>query len=434
MNLHLKVSPLYERILGCKKRIILLRGGSSSTKTYSVCQAIAQWLAMGQFLQDEPLMSGVFSVFRRYSATLDKSVMRDFENILFKTDALAEYVRNGKIKQNKSDKTFTYFDGTNKRVVEFCGADDEQKVRGARRDYLYCNEANELNFKKEFHQLNIRTHLRVIVDFNPDDIESWLNTELELKRAITKKDVDVVVSTYKDNPFLNEQEKQEIRDLKDVDEMLYIIYNKGEYGTPKGRVFKKVDYHPSGVPLSAKLVGHGLDFGYANDKTALTAVYLVRSDGLEDDKRDSLFFEKILYEKGMTNNDIADKLDAIGFDRHDEIIADCAEPKSIEELCRRGYNVKPVSKGKDSINYGIMIMKQYKLWVIDNSPEIMTEFRKYKYTELKDGTFVNKPIDKFNDGIDSIRYVCMTKLLREPEDVPQVTETSNPTDPYANMG
>lgn len=421
MELRLKVSPLYQRILKCTKRILLLRGGSSSTKTYSVLQAIMQWLATGQFLQDAPLKDGIFSVFRKYSATLDKSVLRDFQDITNKTEAIDKLVKQGIIKQNKSNKTFTYDDGTNKRLVEFCGADDEQKLRGPRRDYLFCNEANELNFKKEFHQLNIRTRRRVIVDFNPDDIDCWLNTELEQKRAVTEGDVDIVTSTYKDNPFLTDVERQEIESLKNVDDLLWIVYAKGEYGTPKGRVFKNVNYNPSGVPLDAKLIAHGLDFGYTNHPTALIAVYLGKNKGGMDDERDSLFFEEILYETRLTNDDIADRLDATGFDVQDEVLADSAEPKSIEELCRRGYNVKPAKKGRDSVNYGIDIMKQYKLWVAGNSPNIMKEFRKYKWLEDKNGDFVNVPIDKFNHAIDAIRYVCMERLIKT---VPRKTKVS----------
>lgn len=383
-----------------------------------MCQSIIQWLVTGQYLNDEPLMTGIFSVFRKHSATLDKSVLRDFENIMHSNPVLNDLLVKGVVKQNKSDKTFTYDDENNKRVVEFCGADDEQKLRGPRRDYLYCNEANELGYHKEFFQLNVRTRRRVIVDFNPDDAESWLNTELELNRAVRgEKDVDIIVSTYHDNPFLSEQEKKEIENLKFVDEMLYTIYAKGDYGVPKGRVFKKVDYQPSGVPLDAILIGYGLDFGYTNDPTALVAIYKSKYKGKDPDTRDFLFFEEIIYKTGLTNSDIADILDAQGFDNRSQIWADCSEPKSIEELRRRGYNVQPVTKGKDSINYGIDIMKRYKLMVVDNSPSIMKEFRKYKYMENKDGTFINKPVDKYNHAIDGIRYCCMETLRHEIEDV-----------------
>lgn len=404
--LKIKGSPLLGRIMQTKKRILLLRGGSSSTKTYSICQAIAQWLLTGRFLKDEPVTSGVFSIIRKYSATLDKSVLRDFQKVLEDTGHLDTVIHN------KTNKTYEFNHGGHKRIVEFFGADDERKLRGPRRDYLYCNEANEINYLIEFHQLNVRTRKRIVLDFNPDDIDSWLNVEIEQGRALGYKDdngvfhegdVDVIISTYKDNPFLSEQEVKEIENLKHVDEMLWVIYCKGEYGSVQGRVFKNVQIMRNGVPLKARLLAYGLDFGYTNDPTALIGVFQTG---------DELYCEEMIYARGLTNDDIADILDAQGFDKRDEIIADCAEPKSIEELTRRGYNVKPVSKGKDSINFGLDIMLQHNLWTIDNSPNIMKEFRKYCWIENKDGEYVNKPIDKYNHGIDAIRYVCMAKIKK----------------------
>jgi len=333
------------------------------------------------------------------------------------------------IVENKTNKTFTYDDGKSTRVVEFFGADDEQKVRGPRRDYLYCNEANELNFEKEFNQLNLRTRKKVIVDFNPDDPDSWLNQELELKRAIRKEnpDVDIIKSTHHDNPFMSKMEHDEIENLKNVDHMLWVIYAKGDYGRMMGLVFPETHTIRNGIPQNAQLLAYGLDFGYSNHPSALVGVYKLNNE---------LYIDEIFYETGLTNTDIADKLDGMGFDKHDQIFADCAEPKSIEELRRRGYNIAPAKKGKDSINYGINLMKQQKIWVTEESLNIIKEFRKYKWKEGTDGNLTNVPVDAFNHAIDAIRYVTMEMVTRsKPINALRKLFTRkktavNPFDPY----
>ena len=394
------MSKLYPRLLKSRKRILLLRGGSGSTKTYSVCQAIAVWLVTGNLLGVDERQKGLsnFSVVRKHNATHDKAALRDFKNILL------EYGLMKFVTENKTNKTFTYEDGDYTRVVEFFGADDEQKVRGPRRDFLYCNEANELHFEKEFNQLNLRTRKKVIVDFNPDDPDNWLNQEIELKRAITKGDIDIEVSTHWDNPFMSKQEHDEIENLKNIDRMLWQIYAKGEYGRMVGQIFTNTESIRNGIPHNAKLLAYGLDFGYSNHPSALVGVYKLNND---------LYIDEIFYETGLTNTDIADKLDGMGFDKHDEVYADCAEPKSIEELKRRGYNIIPAKKGKDSINYGINLMKQQKIWVTEESQNILKEFRKYKWKEDMNGELMNKPVDAFNHAIDAIRYVCMEKLEKQ---------------------
>ena len=118
--------------------------------------------------------------------------MRDFEEILYKHE-LYELVDH-----SKSEFTYSYHN----RMVEFFSADNEQKVRGRKRNILICNEGNELNYKDEFYQLLFRTSDKIFIDFNPDDPTTWINTKLEQQRAEDKGDVEVIVSTYKDNTFL----------------------------------------------------------------------------------------------------------------------------------------------------------------------------------------------------------------------------------------
>jgi phage terminase large subunit len=167
--MRLETTPVFTQNYASEKKIVINRGGTRSSKTVSVVQKCVLWLISGPLTQDTYIPKGVWSTVRKYSTTLDATVIRDFEEELNKHKIF------DLIQHNKTKKTYKYGD----RLVEFIGADDEQKLRGAKRNILYCNEGNELDFKKEFFQLLMRTEDKVIIDFNPDDENIWINTELE---------------------------------------------------------------------------------------------------------------------------------------------------------------------------------------------------------------------------------------------------------------
>lgn len=335
-------------------------------------------------------MSGVWSTVRKYSTTLDATVIRDFEEELNKQEVF------GLIKQNKTKKTYEY----GGRMVEFIGADDQQKLRGTKRKILYCNEANELNYREEFFQLLMRTEEDIFLDFNPDDETIWLNTEIEQKRAIEKQDVEIIVSNYKDNTFLSQTIVDEIEYLQSTDPEFWKVYGLGEYGRKHGLIFENWRVCEK-IPEGAELVAYGKDFGFTNDPTTLIAVY--RQNG-------ELWLRELIYQRGLTNSDISDKLKSLNISNQHEIVADSAEPKSIEELTRLGWWITPAEKGADSIKNGIDILKRYKINVTSDSPNLMKEFRSYKWAENKDGQPMNKPVDFFNHCMDAIRYVALNKL------------------------
>ncbi len=245
----------------------------------------------------------------------------------------------------------------------------------------------------------MRTENKIFLDFNPDDEHIWVNTELEQKRKFDKEDVEVIVSSYKDNTFLPQSLVDEIEYLQETDEEFWKIYGLGEYGHITGLIFDTNTCE--GVPSNSTILGYGLDFGFSLDPTAMICVY----------KQDTnLYIKEILYETGLTNQDIAEKIkDIVG---KDEVICDSAEPKSIEELYRLGINAKPAVKGKDSINYGINILKQYNLFITEDSLNLRKEFRSYKWAVDKNGNSTGKPIDKFNHGIDSCRYLVSLKMSK----------------------
>jgi phage terminase large subunit len=342
----------------------------------------------GQVTRKLNIPKGVWSTVRKYSTTLDGTVIRDFEEELYKQEVY------GLIVHNKTKKTYEY----NGRMVEFIGADDQQKLRGAKRNILYCNEANELKFREEFFQLLMRTENKVFLDFNPDDENVWINTELEQKRFYENGDVDVIVSTYKDNTFLPETLIREIEYLEKTDNEFWKVYGLGQYGKRYGLIFENYEIVGS-IPLEAKLICYGLDFGFTADPTACVAIY--KKDG-------ELFINEVLYERGKTNQDLYLLLKDIVKDN--EIIADSAEPKSIEELYRLGLNIYPAEKGADSVRNSIDIIKRFKLNITNGSHNLIKELRSYKWLEDKNGYATNKPVDYMNHCIDAFRYGALNRL------------------------
>jgi phage terminase large subunit len=384
----LEVTEIFERNFDTEKKIVVNRGGTRSSKTYSINQLCALWLMTGNYGHNQKLSEGVWTSVRKYRTNLDGTIIRDFEEILKSCNWY------DKVEHNKTKKTYKYLN----RLVEFIGADDQQKLRGAKRNILYCNEANELEYKQEFFQLLMRTENKIYVDFNPDDEQVWINQELEIKRSNEIGDVEVIVSSYKDNSFLPASLVKEIEYLQHTDKEFWKIYGLGLYGNISGIVFENVNYVDT-MP-DCKLVAYGLDFGYSLDPSACVAVYR---------KDDELYLKEVLYEKGLTNQDLANRLKPIV--ERNEVICDSAEPKSIEELYRMNINAKGAVKGKDSILNGIDILKRFKINVV-NSSNLKKEFRSYKWATDKYGNSLQKPVDKFNHLLDALRYVALIHLKK----------------------
>ena len=381
----MEATEIFERNYDSKAKIVINRGGTRSSKTWSLNQLCALWLISGNYGNGMYVSEGVWTTVRKYRTNLDGTVIRDFEDIL-----KAEGWYNS-VDHNKTKKQYRY----GKRLVEFIGADDEQKLRGAKRNILYCNEANELEYKQEFFQLLMRTENKIFLDFNPDDEQIWINQELEIKRAAEVNDVEVIVSNYKNNSFLPKSLIKEIEYLQETDKEFWKIYGLGEYGNISGLVYENVKYVDT-MP-DCKLVAYGLDFGYSIDPSACVAVYR---------KDDELYLKEIIYERELTNQDLAERLrPIIG---RDEVICDSAEPKSIEEIYRLGLNAKPATKGRDSILNGIDILKRFKINVVSSS-NLRREFRTYKWATDKNGNSLQKPIGA-DHLLDALRYVALIHL------------------------
>lgn len=376
MKKKIRSNVVFDHLTNSDKKIIVEQGGTRSGKTFN----ILLWILAHYCTKNT---GKTITIVRKTFPAVRGTVMRDFFDILKTNDLYFEELH---IKS-----THEYYVNNNR--VEFISLDQPTKIRGRKRDLLFINECNELTFE-DWQQLIFRTTERVIIDYNPSEEYHWI-----YDKVLTREDVDFYQTTYKDNPFLSNVIRQEIERLKDIDENYWRVYGLGERGKSRSLVFSFQTV--SNIPPNAKLIGRGLDFGFSNDSTALVETYI---DG------DNMYAKELLYRTGMTNQDIGNELQRIGLDRRDEIWCDSAEPKSIEELHRMGYNTKKTYKG--AINISIDMIRRYKLHVTDDSINMIKELRNYKYIEDKNGQLTNKPIDAFNHSIDALRYSIVNKLGR----------------------
>lgn len=375
------------------KRITINQGGSRSGKTYSILLKLIEYA-----YDNKGNKPSVITICRKTLPSLKGSVYRDFMEILEN-----EGIYNVR-SHNKSEPTYRLFN----TLFEFISLDQPQKVRGRKRNVLFINEANEIDFDS-WIQLSMRTTDKIILDYNPSMTPNhWI-----IENVKPRDDTDFYVTTYLDNPFLEQSLIDEIERLKSVNDggNYWKIYGLGELGLISGLVFQNWEIIDGWNP-DTKLLGYGLDFGFSNDPTALTKVGIYNSE---------LILHECLYHKGLVNvpikdyktgeikPNIHDFLNKLNITQVNDIIADCAEPKSISELLLKGWNIKKSSKGADSINQGIDIMRRYKINITSSSRNLIKEFSNYKYDD-KEGILINKPIDAFNHSIDGVRYLCRYKL------------------------
>lgn len=346
------------------KRFIVNQGGARSSKTWSLCQMIIVYALSN----DNKLISIVRKTFPALRAT----VMRDFIDVLKELDL---YDRKN---HNKSESIYSFDNGTQ---VEFFSTDDEQKLRGRKRDICWANEANEL-MHDDFLQLNMRTLGQIIVDYNPSDADSWIY-QLDPEDTITIK------STYKDNPFLQQSIIKQIEGLKDKDEALYQIYALGERSMSRKNIYsnwnfidKKPDYFVDYI--------YGLDFGF-NHPSALMKVYYYE---------DEIFIETLIYESYLTTSDLINRMNEIGVDTVNEIMCDYSRPEIIQEMRDHMFNTQNANK---SVKDGINNVKQFKINCLEKDENIKKEYRNYMWKKSGD-RILDEPVKNYDDAMDAIRY------------------------------
>ena len=375
MELNINTSKTYRDIEESKK-ICILQGGTRSSKSYSALQ----WILVHALM--EPNI--VVSVVRKSFPSMRVSIMRDWQTILKDLGIWSDD------NWSATEHIYTFDNGS---MVEFMSIDSSEKRKGSARDYLFIDECNELS-REDYFQLFIRTRKKTIIAYNPSfGTNHYIFNEIQ-----THPESSLYVSTFLDNPFLEKSIIDEIERLKYVNPEYYKIYGLGLPGNNVGTIFSAELVEV--IPDEADFVAFGMDFGFSIDPTTLVAVYKWR---------ENLYFEELLYKKGLVTSEIVAELNQLDVERN-PIWGDSAEGRLIEEIYRAGYNIKPVRKGKDSIKMGIDIMHQHKLHILKSSVNIVREFSEYVWTVNKNGDFENIPVDYSNHAIDAIRYVCMEQL------------------------
>ena len=369
------------KIAALRKRVRVVQGGTSSSKTFSVIPLLITYATQKSGAE--------ISVVSESIPHLRRGAIRDFIKIM-------EWTGNfNSDRWNKTSLTYTFANGS---FIEFFSADQPDKHRGARRDVLFINEANNVTWET-YMQLSIRTRKFIYIDYNPS-AEFWAHTEL-----IGKPNTDFVILTYRDNEALEPAIVAQIESAKekaatsDYWRNWWNVYGLGLVGSLQGVIFnnwKQIDE----LPTDVKLVGIGLDFGFTNDPTAAIGVY--QQDG-------RYILDELIYETGLLNSDIAAKLKGYTC----TIIADSAEPKSIEDIARKGLRIKGATKGQDSIRFGIQLLQEHEWSVTSRSLNLIKELRGYSWEVDKTGKQTGNPIGHLNHIIDAWRYWGLDNLHKK---------------------
>lgn len=384
----MKANWLYKVTAESEKPICVHQGGTSSGKTYAILQYLITVAAS---------QSGkVITVVGQDIPNLKVGAYRDAQNIIENEPFFQQQLAD----LNKSNRIFTFVTNS---IIEFNSYSDEQDAKSGKRTHSFFNEANGIGFGI-FEQINMRTSEQTIIDFNPS-ARFWAHDKL-----YGLDEVDWFRSTFDDNEFIEPQIKKKIlsyepteenKERGTANEYRWRVYGLGEVGRLEGLVFP--DWQQTNEwPDEYKWQIFGLDFGFTNDPTALVEIRYAHGN---------LYWKQHIYETGMTNPDISNRLQQLEHGKRDMIVADSAEPKSIEEISRRGWYIKGAEKGRDSVNQGIDAIKRYPLYIHSSSKDLIEEFSSYTWKEDKDGNPTNKPIDKFNHGIDAGRYALSKKIL-----------------------
>lgn len=386
MQITIETSPIFDWCNDSTKPIVVQSGGTSSGKTYSILQYLLAIATSQERL--------VITVAGQDIPNLKKGAYRDAQSILYNTEAYLQEL----IFHNKSNREFIFNTGS---VIEFNSYSDFQDAKSGKRDYLFVNEANGVGYEV-FEELQVRTTQQTFIDFNPT-ARFWAHDKFQ-----GRDHVDWFNSTFRDNPFIEPSIKEKILSYEPTPENIargtaneyrWKVYGLGEVGRLEGLVFPDFEVS-SDWPDEYKWRVFGMDFGFTNDPTTLIEIRYAHGN---------LYWKEHLYQTGLTNPDICNHLDRINHEGM--IVADSAEPKSITEIKRRGWNIKGAVKGKDSINQGIDAIKRYKCYIHSGSKNLIEEFSSYTWDKDRDGNPVNKPVDKFNHGIDAGRYGLSMKLL-----------------------
>ena len=371
MNIEVNTTITYQNQENSKTRVTVHYGGTRSGKSY----AILQWIIVKCLENKEDV-----TIVRKTIPSIKRTILKDFKDIM---SELGIWNDND---FNISDRVYKFY---NDSEIKFVSTDDSQKLRGMKSSILWIDEANEVD-ESSYFQLQIRTTGPIILSLNPTiSPHHWIR-ELE--------DVTQYFTTFLNNPYLNKELIKAIKDLEKTNPKAWRTYGLGEFVQNDKAIFEfnLVEW----IPDLAEFVCFGMDFGYSSDETALVSVWKMDNE---------IYLLEHCYEKGMTTSDIHNMLSGVVEGRQ-EIWADSAEPRLIDELYKLGWNIRPVIKGKDSINFGIQVMNNYKINIPKTCQNLVNEFYGYEWESDRFGKQLDKPVDFNNHLIDAARYACMMRL------------------------
>ena len=380
--------PAYAPIFWEDKTYWVISGGRGSGKSTNIA---AYFLVK---LMSPDYFRGVIS--RYTSKALTNSIYRDITDLITQwgLDSYLEIKGDEILNKRNGNMIITH-------AMKLAEGTISAKGKGlARVTHLLVDEAVELPSEEEYLKLidSFRqkgSERRIFLLFNPTAKSHWIFKRFYLPdgRPNPKwtSNHGYLHTTYRDNrENLDPSKIKEWEDLQFQDTEYFAHHIEGQWrDIGEGQVFKSwhFDWEP---PQDAEVL-YGLDFGFSSDPTAMVKV-------LKRGKR--LWVQEILHHQGLTNSDIADLMQQSGIEKHQVIIADSAEPKSIEELRRLGYrNIRPAAKGQDSIRAGIQKIRGYEVHVHPESDNLIQEYYQYAYR-----TGTDQPIDAHNHLMDAFRY------------------------------
>ena len=372
MNLEINSTITYTNQENSPTRTTIHYGGTRSGKSY----ALLQWVIVKCLEGKEDVV-----IVRKTIPSLKRTIIKDFEDIM---TGLELWNAND---FNQTDRIFSFYTGS---TISFISTDNPEKLRGLKSSILWLEEANEID-EESWFQLRIRCTGPIILSLNPTiSPHHWIRGIDEATQYFT---------TFKNNPYLEREVVNAIKALERTNPKAWRTYGLGEFVQNDKAVFQfnVIDW----VPDDAEFVCIGMDFGYSNDPTAIVSLF--RKDR-------EIYLVENCYERGLVTNDIAAKLKNLIGDNRWEIWADSAEPRLIEELYRLGFNIRPVVKGKDSINFGIQVLQNYSINIPKTCQNIVNEFYGYEWETDRFGKQLDRPIDFNNHAIDAARYAAMMRL------------------------
>lgn len=361
-----KLSKLTKRIKG-------VQGGTSASKTISILQLLIHKCQT----DTTPALTSITSESMPH---LKRGAMRDFKNIMMEHNYWKDSLWNA------SDYIYTFETGT---PLEFFSLDMPHKVRGPRRKRLFINEANNIPYET-FDQLEVRTEDEIWLDWNPVTPFWWHESDGSRQAVSLRDDAEGIVLTYKDNEGLPASIVNSIESRKG-NKLWWQVYGMGQLGEVEGKIYSGWQVIED-IPHEAQLVRYGLDFGYTNDFSSLVAIY--RHNG-------GFIIDEILHQKGLSNKQIAD---TILLQKKALVIADSAEPKSIDEIKSYGVVILPSTKGPGSVLQRIQYVQDQKISVTKHSINIIKEYRNYLWMTDKNGKIINEPDHTWSHSMDAIGY------------------------------